>query len=107
MKSFKELFSEILAADELKKAYETAARSGDAALEEFLKEHGCEATAEDIQNFFKEQQAVRELTEDEIAGVAGGVKTDEPIDIGMSHIIPWQCDPHYSDVTQNGGYICG
>ena len=48
--------------EELKKAYEAAAKSGDAAVEAFLKENGCEATAEDIRNFFKEQQAVCETS---------------------------------------------
>lgn len=108
MKTFKELFDEIANSEELKKAYETAVKSGDAAVEAFLKENGCEATAEDIRNFFKEQQEERELSSADMAGVAGGTfLPDGGIEPGLSSMMPWQCDPHYSDVIHNGGYICG
>jgi len=108
MKTFKELFGEIVNSEELKKAYETAVKSGDAAVEAFLKENGCEATAEDIRNFFKEQQGERELSETDMADVAGGTFLPEgTIEFGMSRMIPWECDPHYSAATEGGFYICG
>ena len=107
MKTFKELFGEIVNSEELKKAYEAAAKSGDAAVEAFLKENGCEATAEDIRNFFKEQLEERELSDTDMAGVAGGIDLpDGCIKTGLSSMMPWQCDPHYSDFLHNGGYIC-
>jgi len=106
MKTLKELVGEIVHSDELKKAYETAVRSGDEAVGVFLKEHGCDATMEDIKNFFKEQMEARELTEDEIAGVAGGfIQTDNPIDVGLSSGMPWHCNPNYS-AADRWGTIC-
>lgn len=109
MKTFEELFHEIVGSDELKKAYETAVRSGDEAVEAFLKENGCNATVADVKNYFKEQQEARELTADEIAGVAGGqlrpIKTDGPLDNNLSCALPWTCNPNYS-ASDLWGTVC-
>lgn len=103
MKTFKELFNEIVVSDELKKAYETAVRSGDEAVEVFLKEHGCEATVEDIRNFFRERQEARELSEDEVAGVAGGTWTNGSFDIRIYSMGPGMCLSDYSDIIDQDG----
>ena len=106
MKTFKELFDEIVNSEELKKAYEAAVKSGDAAIEAFLKENGCEATVEDIRNFFKEQQEECQLSETDMAGVAGGTVFPDGSEPEISSAMPWECNPHYSDVIHNGGFVC-
>jgi len=103
MKTIKELFNEIAGSDELKKTYETAVKSGDEAVETFLKEHGCEATVEDIRNFFREQQEARELSEDEVAGVAGGTWTNGICDIRIYSMGPGMCLSDYSDIIDPDG----
>jgi len=95
MKTFKELFDEIVNSDELKKAYAAAVKSGETAVEAFLKEHDCDATVEDVRNFFKEQQEASELTEDEIAGVAGGIFLFDE-DRTYYSLGPGMCIPNYS-----------
>ena len=69
MKTLKELYTEIIGSDELKKAYLEAAKGGKIA--EFLKVHGCEATAEEIKAFLKERSN-QQLSDDELDSVAGG-----------------------------------
>ena len=77
MKTVQELHSEILASDELKKAFVEAMKAG--KLEDFLKAHDCEATAEEIQEFIETkaaEDAPIELSEDELKRVAGGSFVD-------------------------------
>lgn len=101
MKTFKELFEEIVKSDEMKDAYTKAVKAGDEAVEAFLKANGCEAKVEDIQNFFKEQTGT-ELTEEEMQAVAGGCIDLTPHE---SSILPWQCNPHYSSIFDENGNI--
>lgn len=96
MKTFKDLFGEIIASDDLKKAYEDAVNAN--TVEAFLKDHGCEATLEDIQSFFKEQ-GVMEMTDDQLSAVAGGTFIDPSV--YESVCIPWRCDPKYSSRIGN------
>lgn len=105
MKTFKELFAEIVTSDELKKAYEEAVKAG--SVEAFLKEQGCEATVEDVVNFFKEQSAAAELSEEEMKAVAGGFHDDGGCIIvpGMSTMTPWSCNPKYSSIFDRDSFI--
>lgn len=69
MKTLQELYSEIIASDELKAAFAEAAKDGKAA--EFLKAHGCEATAEELAAFLK-TRSNGEISDEELDSVAGG-----------------------------------
>ena len=73
MKTVQELYGEIIASDELKKAFVEAMRAD--KLGDFLKAHGCEATEEEIREFVETKAAKDvpiELSEDELEHVAGG-----------------------------------
>lgn len=104
MKTFEELFGEIVNSDELKKAYEEAAKSGKDAVEAFVKSHDCDATVEDILKFFKKQTG-EELTEEEMKAVAGGVVGDCCFEPYSSGIFPWECNPKYSSILDENGNI--
>ena len=60
MKTVQELHNEILASDELKKAFVEAMKAG--KLEDFMKAHGCEATAEEIKEYIEAKAAVKTLS---------------------------------------------
>ena len=73
MKTLQELYGEIVASDELKKAFVEAMKAG--KLEDFLKAHGCEATAEEIKEYIEAKAAEDtpiELSDDELKQVAAG-----------------------------------
>ena len=73
MKTVQELYGEIIASDELKKAFVEAMKAG--KLEDFLKAHDCEATAEEVQEFVETRAAEDtpiELSESELKAVAAG-----------------------------------
>lgn len=77
MKTVQELSSEIIASDELKKAFVEAMKAN--KLEDFLKAHGCEATAEEVQEFVEAKAAEDtpiELSDNELKAVAGGSFVD-------------------------------
>ena len=73
MKTIQELYTEIMANDELKKAFVEAMKAG--KLEDFLKERGCEATEEEVKEFVETKAASDapiELSDDELKHVAAG-----------------------------------
>ena len=71
MKSIQELYSEIMASQELKAQFIEAANAG--KQEAFLKEHGCEATMEEVKAFLEaKQKGDAPLSIDELAGASGG-----------------------------------
>ena len=70
MKTLQELYKEILASDELKKAFLEAAEDG--RMVEFIKAQGCDATEEDLKVFVKEQAKSRSVSDEELDNVAGG-----------------------------------
>ena len=73
MKTIQELYSEIMANDEMKKAFVEAMKAGE--LEDFLKERGCEATEEEVKEFVETKAASDapiELSDDELKHVAAG-----------------------------------
>ena len=71
MKTIQELYSEIMASQELKAQFIEAAKAG--KQEEFLKAHGCEATLEEVKAFL-EAKAKEDapLSFDELENAAGG-----------------------------------
>lgn len=74
MKSLQELYDEIKGNDVLKKSFAEAMKAGAAV--DFLKQHDCEATSEELQEFLegkvaKESEAM-DLSVEELEDVAGG-----------------------------------
>ncbi len=69
MKTLEQLYQEIVKSDELKKAFSNAAK--ESRVEEFAKEHGCEATKADVISFMKSLKE-QDLSEDDLDKVAGG-----------------------------------
>ncbi len=71
MKTLQELYNEVFASEELKKEFLEAGKNGKAM--EFIKAHGCEATADEIKAFLETQtKADKELSVDELENAAGG-----------------------------------
>ena len=71
MKTIRELYSEVLKSEELKKAFSEAVQNK--TVEDFLKSQGCEASMEDVAAFLKEQQAkTGQLADNELDNVAAG-----------------------------------
>lgn len=76
MKSLKELYTEVIASEELKTAFAAALKTG--SLDAFLKANGCDATSTEAATFIKERQAREvELAEQELDAVAGGGCSDD------------------------------
>lgn len=75
MKTLDEMYNEIIRNDELKKEFlEVLKNNGDP--KDFLKQHDCPVSAEELEEYMKDKQkANRELSEDEMAAVAGGTKS--------------------------------
>ena len=70
MKTIEELYKEINASEELKKAVSAIKDKG--ALADFLKEHGCDASADELEKFVK-SQSEGEIGDDAAGAVAGGL----------------------------------
>ena len=75
MKTIQELYNEIMASQELKARWIEAAKAG--KQEAFLKEHGCEATLEEVAAFLKaKSEADAPLSMNELENSAGGTCND-------------------------------
>lgn len=71
MKTVRELYHEVMNSDELKAQFIEAASAG--KQEDFLKEHGCEATLEEVAGFLKaKSEEDTSLSMDELENSAGG-----------------------------------
>ena len=71
MRSLQEFYNEIIADNELKKAFTEAAK--DNKIIEFAKEHGVETTTDEIKAFLETQTAQeKELSPEELENAAGG-----------------------------------
>ena len=68
MKTIESIINQIKVSEELQKKLAEAAKNNTVA--DFLKEQGCEATAEEFINALKPQEG--ELGDDELGAVAGG-----------------------------------
>lgn len=69
MKTLQELYKEIIASNELKKAFLEAAK--DDKMTDFLKAQGCDATEADLETMMN-GQSDQELSDEELDNVAGG-----------------------------------
>ena len=71
MKNLQELYADIVANDELKKAFAEAARNN--RVVEFARENGADVTLDEIRSFLEEKgKTDTELSKDELENVAGG-----------------------------------
>ena len=71
MKTLDELYAEVMNSEELKNEFLTLKTPEDIVT--FAAKHGCTATLDEIKAFFEEKaKASGELSEDELAQVAGG-----------------------------------
>ena len=72
MKTLQELYDEVVANAEIKKAFVAAAQAG--RIVEFAKENGCDAPDEELAAFAAsfEPNMYKELSPEELANVAGG-----------------------------------
>ena len=75
MKTIEAIISEIKTSEELQKKLVEAAKNNTVA--EFLKELGCEATAEEFINALQPREG--ELGDDELGAVSGGANITEAI----------------------------
>ena len=75
MKTIQELYNEVMANEELKAQFIEAAKAG--RQEEFLKEHGCDATAAEVSAFLDAKaNEDAPLSFDELENAAGGECND-------------------------------
>lgn len=76
MKTLQEMYDEIMASDDEKRAFVEAVKSDSVA--DFLKQHGCDAAEEDLQEFLDGKaadDAPLELSIEELKSVAGGTES--------------------------------
>ena len=85
MKTIQELYSEIMASQELKAQFIEAAKAG--KQEEFLKTHGCEATLEEVKTFLEaKQNEDAPLSFDELENAAGGTCNGRTMMEGLASV---------------------
>ncbi len=73
MKSLQELYDDVKGDDVLKKSFTEMMVRGD--VEDFLREHDCEATSEELREFLEvkaKESDGAELSSDRLAAIAGG-----------------------------------
>lgn len=70
MKTLEELYNEVKADEALMEEYFKAGADG--KVEEFLRAHGCEASAEEAEAFLAAHEPCGELTDDELDDVSAG-----------------------------------
>ena len=107
MKTIQELYNEVMGNEELKAQCIEAAKAG--RQEAFLKEHGCEATPEEVKAFLEaKQNEDAPLSLDELDNAAGGECTAKTagesvvsvISLGVGCVIWINVSAH-----SEGGYI--
>ena len=106
MKTIRELYAEVMADESLRREYMAAEESG--REEEFMRAHGCAATAEELAQFIENAggddfggRASGELSDDELDDIAAGRKCGTLYKNGRPRVLPsnmcekWTC------------YLCG
>ena len=85
MKTLQELYSEIIAGEEMKKAFAEAAKND--KIVEFAKEHGVDTTADEIKAFLEaKSEEEKELSPEELENAAGGNCNNNPIISGIKYL---------------------
>lgn len=115
MKTIRELYSEVMSDDSLQREYMAAEESGREV--EFMKAHGCEATAQELEEFMKNAGGVSgdsaggrsgELSDDELDDVAAGKKCGtvysdgKPVCSKYNSCRRWRCNK--CGVPANGNH---
>ena len=116
MKTMLELYNEIMESQELKDQFIEAAKAGKQGA--FLKEHGCEATLEEVQAFLEAKtKEDAPLSIDELENTAGGncATTRETViscitaGLGCATMAIYsvgQKGYHFGQQNENDGRIC-
>ena len=118
MKTIQELYNEIMGSQELKAQFIEASTTGRQA--EFLKEHDCQATAEEVLAFLKaREQGDSSLSENELENAAGGTCNGATTweTLGSVFTAGFYCgvmalasaadsDSHMGQQNENDGRIC-
>ena len=77
MKTLEDLYKEVIASEDLKKAFTQAAK--DKKVADFLKANGCDATEDEFKAFLVEKAKTdKALSEEDLENVAGGRIVDTP-----------------------------
>ena len=74
MKSLAELYNETIKSEAMRNEFLAASEEGNTKLESFLKDHGCDASVDQLNNFLAEMEEESELGQDELEMLAGGSK---------------------------------
>ena len=83
MKTIQELCNEVMASEELKEELKEASQKG--KVDEFLKQHDCNATTDELMSFLEGMQGENEdLSLDDLELVAGGNTGSETFSCWMS-----------------------
>ena len=83
MKTIQELCNEVMVSEALKEELKEASQKG--KVEEFLKQHDCNATTDELMNFLEGMQGENEdLSLDDLELVAGGNTGSETFSCWMS-----------------------
>ena len=83
MKTIQELYDEVMGSDELKAQCIEAAKTE--KLEDFFKEHGCNATLEEVTAFLKaKDEEDAPLSMDELENTAGGCNSNTSKETALS-----------------------
>ena len=88
MKTLQDLYKEVMASEDLKKAFAQAAKDNKVA--DFLKAQGCDATEEEFKAFVREKEgSEKPLSEEDLENAAGGVNLAQSIlGFGFSCLAP-------------------
>ena len=79
MKTLQELYTEVMASDEMKKEFIEAFKQKEAT-EAALKKYSCDASFEEFQAFMKEKQEDDEIVnEEDVKAIAGGTSKYEAL----------------------------
>ena len=83
MKTIQELYNEVMASEALKEELKEASQKG--KVDEFLKQHDCNATTDELMSFLEGMQGEDEdLSLDDLELVAGGTHGSETFSCWMS-----------------------
>ena len=90
MKSLQELYEEVKASDDLKRALAESVRAG--KVTEFLKANGCDSTFDELKEFVAEKmnsdKPLEEFSEEQLGLVAGGVSAQYCSEFRCSYECP-------------------
>lgn len=80
MKSLQELYDEVIASEEMKAEFLECGKTEEATAG-FLKKYDCNASVDELKDFLTEKAtaAAKELSEEELKEIAGGVKAADVV----------------------------